>query len=113
MIHRQKELQRLNQNPEITYDEACNLYRIYKSKTLKANTEDPEFAQNMKFREFFLSVKKRYDVRFRAQKFRIKKKKEIAQLKEAAKGNNVPGNKRELDPEDDEDDLMGEMQLKI
>lgn len=44
MIQRQKELQRLNQNPEITYDEACNLYRVYKSKTLKANTEDPEFA---------------------------------------------------------------------
>jgi len=42
------------------------MYRLYKSRTLKANTEDPEFGQNMKFREFFLSVKKRYDVRFRA-----------------------------------------------
>ena len=78
MIHRQTELQRLNQNPEINYEEACEMYRIYKSKTLKVNTDDPDFAQNMKFREFFLSVKKRYDVRFRAQKFRIKKKKEIA-----------------------------------
>jgi len=68
----------------------------------------------MKFREFFLSVKKRYDVRFRAQKFRIKKKKEIALLKEAAKGNSASGFKREMDPEDHEDDdFMNEMHLKI
>lgn len=115
MIHRQRELQRLNQNPEITYDEACDMYRLYKSRTLKANTEDPEFGQNMKFREFFLSVKKRYDVRFRAQKFRIKKKKEIAQLKQAALGNGTQSGKRELEQidNDDEDDLVQEMELKI
>lgn len=64
------------------------MYKLYKRKTLKANTEDDEFEQNMKFREFFLSVKKRYDVRFRAKKFRIKKKKEIAQLKVVAQGLN-------------------------
>ena len=86
MIERQSELQRLNQNPEISYEEACTMYKVYKAKTLKANTDDREFEENMKFREFFLGVKKRYDVRFRAQKFRIKKKKEIAQLKEAALG---------------------------
>lgn len=66
MIQRQNEIQRLNQNPEISYEEACSLYKFYKRKTLKANQEDDEFTQNMNFREFFLSVKKRYDVRFRA-----------------------------------------------
>jgi len=78
MIQRQRDIQWLNQNPEISYEEACELYKSYKRKTLKANSDDADFAQNMKFREFFLSVKKRYDVRFRAQKFRVKKKREIA-----------------------------------
>ena len=63
------------------------MYKLYKGKTLKVNVGDPDFEENMKFREFFLSIKKRYDVRYRAQKFRIKKKKEIAQLKQAALGN--------------------------
>lgn len=66
MIQRQKELQRFNQNPEVSYQEACEMYKVYKNKTLKANSQDDQFAQNMKFREFFLSIKKRYDVRFRA-----------------------------------------------
>lgn len=37
MIQRQNEIQRLNQNPEISYEEACHLYKLYKRKTLKAN----------------------------------------------------------------------------
>ena len=88
MIQRQNDINSLKQNPEISYNEACELYRFYKRKTLKANTDDADFEQNFKFKEFFLSVKKRYDVRFRAQKFRIKKKREIAQLKEVAMGIN-------------------------
>ena len=37
----------------------------------------------MEFREFFLGIKKRYDMQMRAQKFRLKQKKEIAELKKA------------------------------
>ena len=60
------------------------MYKHYKQKTLKANSQDDEFAQNMKFREFFLGIKKRFDVRFRAQKFRAKKKRELTELKKVA-----------------------------
>lgn len=41
---------------------------------MKANMNDPDFEQNMGFREFFLGIKKRYDMQSRAQKFRMKQK---------------------------------------
>lgn len=67
----------------MSYDEACEHYKYYKSRTLKANVNEPDFKQNMEFREFFLGIKKRYDMQMRAQKFRQKQKKEIAELKKA------------------------------
>ena len=68
---------------QIPYEEACEHYKFYKSRTLKANVNEPDFKQNMEFREFFLGIKKRYDMQMRAQKFRLKQKKEIAELKKA------------------------------
>ena len=72
MIQRQKNCRDANQQPQISYDEACERYRYYKSRTLKANVNDVDFEQNMGFREFFLGIKKRYDMQHRAQKFRMK-----------------------------------------
>jgi len=72
-----------SEQQEISYEEANKNYRYFKSRTLKANVDESDFEQNMKFREFFLSIKKRYDMQFRAQKFRTKQKQEIAQLKQA------------------------------
>jgi len=51
-----------SQEPQISYEEACQNYRFYKSRTLKANAGEPDFEQNMQFREFFLGIKKRYDM---------------------------------------------------
>lgn len=61
-----------NNEPEISYEEACEQYRFYKSKTLKGNVEEPDFKQNMAFREFYFNIKKRYDMQKRAARFRIK-----------------------------------------
>lgn len=85
MIERQK----VNNNvagsqPEISYEEACEQYKYYKSRTLKANVEEADFKQNMAFREFYLGIKKRYDMQQRAHRFRVKQKKEIAKLKAVA-----------------------------
>jgi len=51
-----------SEKPEISYEDACKNYRFFKSKSLKANAGEPEFEQNMKYREFFLGIKKRYDM---------------------------------------------------
>lgn len=83
MIQRQKNCQDVGMQPQISYEEACEHYKFYKSRTLKANAQDPDFEQNMTFRQFFLGIKKRYDMQYRAQKFRSKQKEEIAQLKRA------------------------------
>lgn len=72
-----------SEQPEISYEEACKNYRYFKSRTLKANAEEADFEKNMQYREFFLGIKKRYDMQFRAQKFRTKQKEEIAKLKQA------------------------------
>ncbi len=61
-----------SQQPQVSYEEACQHYKFYKSRTLKANVNEPDFKQNMEFREFFLGIKKRYDMQMRAQKFRLK-----------------------------------------
>lgn len=79
-----------SQEPQVSYEEACANYKYYKSITLKANVEEADFKQNMAFREFYLSIKKRYDMQKRAHRFRIKQKKEIAQLKMVAQGQDVP-----------------------
>lgn len=94
-----------SEQQEISYEEANKNYRYFKSRTLKANSDEQDFEQNMKFREFFLSIKKRYDMQFRAQKFRTKQKEEIAQLKQAVQeksenSNSVIG-KRDHPCEDD------------
>jgi len=87
MIEQQKESTSVNnKEPLISYEEACEQYKYYKSCTLKANVEEDEFKQNMAFREFYLGIKKRYDMQKRAHRFRVKQKKEIAQLKMVAQG---------------------------
>lgn len=43
----------------------------------------------MAFREFYLSIKKRYDMQQRAHRFRVKQKKEIAKLKMVAQNKDV------------------------
>lgn len=83
MIQKLKDTQDTSEQVQIPYEEACEHYKYYKSKTLKANVNEPDFKQNMEFREFFLGIKKRYDMQMRAQKFRLKQKKEIAELKKA------------------------------
>jgi len=91
MIEVQKLSTNVNsQEPQISYEEACEQYKFYKSRTLKANVEEEDFKQNMAFREFYLSIKKRYDMQKRAHRFRVKQKKEIAQLKMVAQGQDVP-----------------------
>lgn len=40
----------------------------------------------MAFREFYLNIKKRYDMQKRAHRFRVKQKQEIAKLKLSAQG---------------------------
>ena len=83
MIQKLKDTQDTTTQIQIPYEEACEHYKYYKSRTLKANVNEPDFKQNMEFREFFLGIKKRYDMQMRAQKFRLKQKKEIAELKKA------------------------------
>lgn len=83
MIQNLKESQDTTVHVEVSYEEACQQYKYYKSKTLKANVNELDFKQNMEFREFFLGIKKRYDMQMRAQKFRQKQKREIAMLKKA------------------------------
>ena len=95
MIERQNEIQNTQKNPEISYEDSCEYFKIYKSKTLKINIDDPEYNQNLAFRQFFLNIKKRYDVRFRAQKFRYKKKREIENLKIAAQASPENQTKRQ------------------
>ena len=73
----------------VSYEEACEHYKYYKSRTLKANVNEPDFKENMEFREFFLGIKKRYDMQMRAQKFRLKQKREIAMLKQAVEQKRV------------------------
>ena len=97
MIERQNEIQNTQKNPEISYEDSCEYFKIYKSKTLKINIDDPEYNQNLAFRQFFLNIKKRYDVRFRAQKFRYKKKREIENLKIAAQASPENQTKRQED----------------
>lgn len=62
----QEKVSLTSEEPEISYEESCKNYRYFKSRTLKANAEESDFEQNMKYREFFLSLKKRYDMQFRA-----------------------------------------------
>lgn len=62
MIQRQKNSLDGDQQPQVNYDEACEQYRYYKSRTLKANAHEADFEQNKRFREFFLGIKKRYDM---------------------------------------------------
>ena len=83
MIQNLKDSQDTTVQVQVSYEEACEQYKYYKSKTLKANVNEPDFKQNMEFREFFLGIKKRYDMQMRAQKFRLKQKREIAMLKKA------------------------------
>merc|ERR1711939_517377 len=94
MIEKQKQSNSVSpKEPEISYEEACENYKYYKSRTLKANVEEAEFKQNMAFREFYLSIKKRYGMQKRAHKFRVKQKQEIAKLKMSAQGQDLPSNK--------------------
>jgi len=72
MIQKLKDSQDTTGQIQVSYDEACEHYKYYKSRTLKANVNEPDFKQNMEFREFFLGIKKRYDMQMRAQKFRQK-----------------------------------------
>ena len=44
----------------------------------------------MAFREFYLGIKKRYDMQKRAHRFRVKQKQEIAKLKMTAQGQEMP-----------------------
>ena len=103
-----------SEQQEISYEEANKNYRYFKSRTLKANADESDFEQNMKFREFFLGIKKRYDMQYRAQKFRTKQKEEIAQLKQAVQENttSVIG-KRDRPCEDDLQEQFEQMRLKI
>jgi len=106
-----------SEQQEISYEEANKNYRYFKSRTLKANADESDFEQNMKFREFFLGIKKRYDMQFRAQKFRTKQKEEIAQLKQAVqeKTENTTSviGKRDRPCEDDLQEQFEQMRLKI
>lgn len=77
MIDKMKDNHDTSVQLQISYEDACEHYRYYKSRTLKANVNEsnfkcnePDFKQNMEFREFFLGIKKRYDMQMRAQKFR-------------------------------------------
>lgn len=73
MIERQKKSDSSSlKEPQISYEEACEQYKYYKSRTLKVNVEEADFKQNMAFREFYLSIKKRYDMQQRAHRFRVK-----------------------------------------
>ena len=72
MMQKQKNMDASGQAPQVSYEEACEQYKYYKSRTLKAHADEPDFYENMKFREFFLGIKKRYDMQYRAQKFRLK-----------------------------------------
>lgn len=122
MIEKQKECNANNvhREPQISYEEACENYKFYKSRTLKANVEEADFKQNMAFREFYLSIKKRYDMQQRAHRFRVKQKKEIAKLKMVAQNKDMPQEeeaatpylgKREAEPTQEE--KYEEMQKKI
>ena len=70
---------------ECSYDEACSLFKYYKAKTLKQNMYNSDFQYNLNMRERFLTLKKKYDMRRRAKKFRDKKKKEVTVLRCIAK----------------------------
>ena len=84
---------------------------------------DADFEQNMGFREFFLGIKKRYDMQSRAQKFRMKQKQEIAQLKKAFQERSVEdmtsqisevvGQKRESSADANHISQLQQMQEKI
>jgi len=52
--------------------------------THKVHQKRSDFKQNVEFRDFFLGIKKRYDMQYRAKKFRTKEKAKIALLKEMA-----------------------------
>jgi len=116
MIENQKQSNNANLNePEVSYEEACQQYKYYKSRTLKGNVEEPEFKQNMAFREFYFSIKKRYDMQKRAHRFRVKQKKEIALLRMVAQGKNAKeeevatpylGKRSEADSEEDKLEAM-------
>lgn len=44
MIEQQKETSSVShQEPQISYEEACEQYKFYKSRTLKANVEEEDF----------------------------------------------------------------------
>jgi len=45
MIEKQKECNANNvhREPQISYEEACENYKFYKSRTLKANVEEADF----------------------------------------------------------------------
>ena len=57
---------------ECSYEEACRYYKHFKSLTLKKHMYDDNFQYNLKMREHFLAIKKKYDMRRRAKKFRDK-----------------------------------------
>ena len=48
--------------PEISYEDAVQQYKFYKACTHKSDEADPNFEQNVQFREFFLKIKKRFDM---------------------------------------------------
>jgi len=72
------------QSEEVSYDQACQMYKHYKSLTLKQHMYDNDFQYNLRMREHFLAIKKRHDMRRRAKKFRDKQKKEVARLRNIA-----------------------------
>ena len=62
------------QEVTIPYEEACNLYKHYKKLTTKQHINTADFAHNIKMREHYLTIKKKYDMRRRARKFRQNQK---------------------------------------
>lgn len=124
MIEKQKANNNLHDSqPQVSYEEACEQYKYYKSRTLKVNVEEADFKQNMAFREFYLGIKKRYDMQQRAHRFRVKQKKEIAKLKMVAQNQDVPkeeevttpylGKRQSPEEAPSVEDKMEEMKRKI
>ena len=75
-----KFIQQVNQKDEecgpqtVPYEEACSKYKYYKARTLKQHINTSDFALNIQMREHFLAIKKKYDMRRRAKKFRENQK---------------------------------------
>ena len=81
----------------ISYEEATEKYHYFKQITTKKYLSSATFTHDLKMREHYLAIKKRYDMRRRAKKFRDNQKKEVQRLRAVVEKD------EELNGADDED----------